>query len=200
MSMLYEVSQNVKLGGKFFGSSNNVSAEAEMVRELSLSAALAGTLSTRMGDADGTITLSEDHGLEEGDRIDIYFSSGSQRSSFVDSVSYGDVVVTGGIGDALPDLEDAVVRVSLADNETAVIVGDDVVGIAAYCAADANFVFTDGEGELFHVTLKNGVTSFQWFDGCGLDNPIAGLNISEVWLSQGDSTKSQLIRYGFLYN
>jgi hypothetical protein len=66
-----------------------------------------GELTDREDEDTGTITFEGEHGIEEGDQVDISWSSGGQNGSRSDmevtDVDDDEVTIDGGTGDDLPE-------------------------------------------------------------------------------------------------
>lgn len=189
------------LGGLVFGNSNQsvVTAEAEQTRVPTVAQAKSGVLSTRTDDNTGIATLSGGHGVQSGDRVDVYWTGGSRRGMDA-TVSTNAVTVDGGNGDALP-LETTEVVVAICDEETHVVSGDDVKAILLESAdARGTFVFAaDDDSEIYAVTLDAGGV-FHWWDGCGLANPLASASVAKVFLTHDDASAAQDLKIGILHD
>ena len=78
-------------------------------QDVAVPAAKAGTLSTRTGNTDGELTMTDtDHGIEDGDKITIFWDGGIAYQATVGIVAGKVVPFTDAKGDNLPGAETAV--------------------------------------------------------------------------------------------
>lgn len=61
-------------------------------------------LTTRTSDTEGVLTLSEGHGLEAADLIDLAFTGGTRKAVIVVAVDDNLITISGGFGDNLPEV------------------------------------------------------------------------------------------------
>jgi hypothetical protein len=96
------ISTNIICGGVTYSAVYGVTDESTFNSEVVCPASKAGTLSTRTGDTEGTLTLGSGHGITTGQVIDLYWTGGSRRNVIVGTVSGTSVPITAGSGDNLP--------------------------------------------------------------------------------------------------
>src|SRR5688572_26126622 len=98
------LSRKAAIGGLQIG--ENVSVESQVYQTIDLSGdstipvAVAGVLTTRTDDDTGVITTTSAHGLQVGDRVDIYWDVGIRRGMLVSAVGSATTITVGtGVGD-----------------------------------------------------------------------------------------------------
>jgi hypothetical protein len=201
MSVTASFAQTGSAAGMTFGNAvqSEVSAEAVQSRSVTLAAAKTGNLTTRTDANTGTLTMDGGHGITTGARIDIYFEGGCQRGVTVGTVSVNSVPFDSGVGDDLPD-DESEVTVMVCDEEAHAITGDNAKAVLVYGPARSTVVFAESDDtEVLGVTIPAG-GAFHWFDGCGLDNPLASGTITKIFLTHGDSAASQEVRVAVLHD
>lgn len=154
-----------------------------------------GTLTTRGGDAAGTITLEEGHGIETADNVDIFWDGGVQYDVTANTVSINSMPFDSGVGDNLP-AENTVVVVSKRVEINLLVDGDslNVLAIQQKFAQQNATPMShidlqdDGGGEVAELDLHpNGV---QVFDvGGGSANPFTGNTITKAFVANGSPTQ-----------
>lgn len=199
MSFDLTVLKQFALAGKNFSHQQTLSKGGMEGVEQLIPVAQAGTLSTRTDANTGILTMdSEDHGIETGNKIDLYWDGGSRRGVTVGTVDGDSVPIDLGAGDNLPD-EDTVVQAAVVQVYEVSINGDDVVALVA--AADSSkctiVLMSGGDAaeELAIVLAANGAYGWTTSDG---DNPIDGDSIDAVHMTIADTSTPRYARMAAL--
>lgn len=188
------VSEVINLAGVQIQSASEVLADGHVVKEPlggAIPAALSGSLDTRTSDTEGTLSLGEDHGIEDGDRIDIYWEGGSRRGAIAGTVTSSMVPFSGGSGDALP-LEDAAIRTMVAVEEEFLVTGDDATAIVLSSDKAGTIVLALANNtEVAYRNVGGPVTAqraWVWTEDRDPVNPLAGASVAKAFFSHGDPT------------
>ena len=192
--------KSIGLAGKTFSESTTIVSDAVIGREEVVPAAKSGVLTTRVSDTAGTITMdSATHTVTTGARIDIYFSGGVTLAATVGTVAGTAVPFTLGTGDVLPSAS-TVVAVSLPEKTVLDVIGDNIKSIVMFPTKRGAFLFT-GSDEVADFTrvLGDGIAA-HYYDGDGTTNPVPGDTLAFVFMSHGDTTGGQVMRYAVGYN
>lgn len=188
MTVSMVIQRNISLGGQTFAESRTKAVGAAEVRPVTANAAKAGTLGTRTDDDTGVANLSSGHGLITSDTVDVYWDGGSRRGMTC-TVAANAITIDGGDGDNLPVVTTAVMlckRVGKAME----FAGD---GAEALVVASANtraiVTFADAaDAELAAVEVEAGHVWSWDNDRLGEANPLAGLAVAKIFVSQEDTT------------
>jgi hypothetical protein len=166
--------------------------------EDTLTAAKAGTLSTRTDANTGTLTMEASHGITTGQIIDLYWSGGVQYGVTVGTVSVNSVPIDLGIGDDLPIATTAitaVVQTSMnltidGDNTAIIAVVVETIDSALRTAGHVQFrdVSNNEIAELDFVTNVPRI----WDITGGSANPFTGAVITNLKSSQGNVTTTEV--------
>jgi len=195
----------ISIGSVSLQSSVSRTAAGEISHEVSLPAAVAGTLSTRTSDTEGVFTLSG-HDLAVNDVIDVYWDGGLRYGMKVTAVS-GDDVTAGGIGgsgdegagDVLPDQGNSV----NVDEQAALDTdfdGDKVEMIVVMSTKRGHFDFQDSGGTSLEAGELTAYEPWQWVSASGITNPLAGNPVDSLKLSNGDPGAEATVKVGVIYN
>lgn len=188
---------SASVGGLGVSSTITREAEGQIGQEPLLPAAKVGSLTTRTDDDEGSLTLSSSHGIETADIIDIYWDGGRRYNVVVGTVAGNVVPFSGGAGDNLPS-EDTAVTVSKQKSIDMDVDGDLISMIVASCEKVAHLGFY--EDSTLKLSVDVPATEFwAWWSSGATSNPLAGVTITEVRASQGD-TSAQTLRLGLLYD
>lgn len=165
--------------------------------EDTLTAAKAGTLTTRTDDNTGTLTMTTGHGITTGQIVDIFWSTGVQRTVTVGTVSVDSVPFDLGIGDVLPIATTAVtvcVQKSitlLIDGDNADIVAAVVTTIDTTLRTAANVQFKDAAGDVIaEVDFTTNVPQVWDIEG-GSANPFTGDPITNLKATQASTSTTE---------
>lgn len=187
------------LGGVAINSSFTLTATGALpAQQFALPAAVAGTLSTRTSDSAGELTLAADHGIVQGDVIDIYHVGGVSYGAVVGVVDGNDVPFTGAAGAVLP-AEDAAVTTEVATSVDADWDGDLVEAIACLATEDACVVFLDDESVVIKAIELIAGRVWLWFNDGVAANALESNVVASMRVSQGGTTAGTF-RMGGLYN
>lgn len=171
------------------------------VGPVAVNAAVAGTLTTRTDANTGTLTLAADHGIVDGDKVDIYWTGGSARYFTVGTVAGTSVPIDLGVGDALPVATTAVTVCKVRDEGAQAIVHSTIVGVLLVGGAAATtFVFrTSANAELLAVVLPAN-QSYIWTSESGIDNPFSAGTVAKVSMTHAGTTATQQTGGAVYYN
>lgn len=184
-----------------------LTANQKIGSEVSVPAAKIGSLTTRSSDTAGTLTMNSGHGFVTGDVIDVFWSGGSIRGMTA-TVTGDSVAVTGGTGDALPAASTAITAMLPAEYDF-VFTGNNAVSALAYSNLgqdpsttdyNAYVIFTQSDDTLVtSFELTNSLPSNSWDGSDVATNPFAGVTVSKVKYSHGNTSARTLGAYVF-YN
>lgn len=164
------------VAGVDIGGTNTRTASGQLSTSTALREPRLGALTTRAGDTSGSLTLSSQHGVEEGDFFDIYWSGGRRfgvEAGIINSGTPNVVPFSGGEGDDLPDQGTVIVAMKpqVIDFD---FDGDKLVVLAMKMGARGRVSFRAGGSELFGVDLLRD-EPYIWFSGvAGFTNPLEG--------------------------
>src|SRR5262245_45411998 len=187
------------LAGKTFGGNVRRSGTGETNAETTLNAAVAGTLTTRTSNTDGTITLPAGHGLVTG-TFDVYFTNGIRRG-VTGTVTTNSMAITLGTGDNLP-AANASVNVSAPvvldfDTTAATIV---LAAVAQQRRANVTFQ-TVAPAAIFSLDLgrvdETAAEPWLWASGGNVANPFTS-DVAQVSVSNGSSVGTNVVTIGVL--
>ena len=169
--------------------------EGSITEQGSLPAGKAGTLSTRTDNDTGVATLSEGHGIQTGDKVDVFWAAGS-RYGMSATVSGNDVTIDAGGGDNLPDQGTNLIvtkRVPIS----ASFVGNLLKLIVACCKTKRiRLTFEDADGtSLLSRDLPAG-EPWSWVSDQGVANPLAGAAVASIQAANGESDAAGTIQIG----
>lgn len=199
MSVNAGISKTMSLGSVTFNLSATITNEAVIVHDVLVPKADLGSLSLRTNNTEGTITMDESaHGINTGNRVDLYWATGERRGVTVGTVSGAQVPISGGNGDNLPSLSTDI-NVAVCTQLDMVILGTNVNCILLYTQALGQFVFEDAVGEELYVKRGAGCV-YDWYENNGDDNPITGDSIIAVYVSHNDTTGSKIMKVGVGYD
>ena len=186
MSFAATVKTQISVLGMLIDSSRSVSASGNASQRVDLPAGQEGTI------ADGTVTLSEGHGIETADVVDVYWGTDSLRTDCtVGTVDGNDVPLTGGSGDALPTSGTVIVAPQVAIDLD--FVGNLVELLAMTCASRCRLDLRDSiSASLLDKNLPAG-GAYVWDSGSADANPLAGVTVAEAVASNGATTAAELI-------
>lgn len=191
------------------GTKTNTDDGAEIAAPASVLAAQAGTLTTRVSNTAGTLTMSSaSHGIITGQRIDLYWTGGSCfgiRAGTVSETSIPFTVVQG--GSALPAAGTAIVA-GICYRVPFEFTGDNITGLAcarATALVRCYYVFLETLSILALAVLNEAGRMYVWDGttkatgpiGSGPTgsasisavtlNPLANTFPVEVWVSHADT-------------
>jgi len=207
MSVAATIRQNSVVGGKSFAESKTIEGDGQIVHDVTIPAANAGTLTTRTDATDGEITMDEStQTIETGDRIDLYWTTAgvvyARRGVTAGTVSGVTVPISGGDGDNLPTQDAVIIGCAVVELDV-VVDGDNIDACLASLAKYGQVVFLDidvSDVEITYWTIGEGAVKM-WHDEDGDDNPFAGEDLGRVYVSHMDTAAAGvLFRLGIIYN
>lgn len=205
MANTLTIQNSYSLNGRTYLNDATVSADGLISKIVTASAAKVGQLTTRTDNDTGELTMDSGHGIQTGDRLDVYWSGGSRRGMTVGSVSTNQVPIDGGAGDNLPTNLTAVTAAVPAE-ETFSIAGDDMQALLFYGDQRAIVVLTGADdaedfGREIGSTDNTG-RSFLWYadDPNAPTNPVAGDTVTKAFISCGSSSSSAEVRVEALFS
>lgn len=187
---------------------------AEIASPASVPAAQPGVLTTRSGDAAGTLTMTNaGHGIVTGQRFDLYWTGGSCFGVIAGTVSGTSVPFTRVQGgDVLPAATTAII-VGICQSIAFDVTGDSISALAcghATAAVRSYFVFLETLSVLALAVLNQAGQVYVW-DGTTKAtgpvgsgpvgsasisavtlNPLANTSPVEVWISHADTAAADI--------
>lgn len=192
---------DVAIAGRSYKQRTEVEGNNSAGTSPTLAAAKTGSLTTRTDANTGTLTMAGGHGIQTGDKLDVYWADGVRYNMTVGSVAANSVPIDGGAGDSLPSASTAITAM-VPNDEVAAAAGDDVVAIVASSPAKGVVCFLDGSNAvLFAAPFRDAAGgTFDWATGDLLTNPLAGVTVAKIRTSHGDSTAARTVTGRLLYN
>lgn len=204
MAMTMKVQNSATIGGVNFAEARTVSAESAIVNVVNVPAAQAGSLTTRSSDTAGQITVADSgHTITTGARLDLYWTvagvPGMRRGVVAGTVSGSVVPISGGSGDVLP-ASSTTINVALPVQVGFNILGDDVVGIAAYSPVRGQVVLVeDSDVEALAILLAEKEAYIYNSDSAKV-SPVDDAALVAAYLSHGDVVAARDVQLGILFN
>lgn len=159
--------------------------------DVTLPAAKAGTLTTRTDDNTGVATLSTGHGIATSDVVDVYWTGGYRRGMTA-TVATNAVTIDGGAGSNLPSATTAVNVVKQVTTTLPVFDGDLVPLYFLYSLQRVALeIIDDTTASVGVIELANS-EPYQWHDGQGVTNLLAGHDVKTIVASNGTTTETTL--------
>lgn len=191
---------DVAVLGKTYKQRTQVDANNSAGSSPTLAAAKTGTLSARTDNDTGTLTMTAGHGIQTGDKLDVYWTDGV-RYNMAATVTVNSVAVDGGAGDNLPSATTPITAM-VPNDEVAAAAGDDVVAIAANSPVKGVVCLLDGsDAVLFAMPFRDAAGgTFDWITGDLATNPLAGDTVAKIRTSHGDSSAARTVTGRLLYN
>jgi len=168
-------------------------------QDVAVPAAKTGTLSTRTGNTDGTLTMATGHGITDAARIAIFWDGGCAYLGTVDTVVGNDVSFTGAAGDSLPD-QDTAVTVQVMTPLDVDFDGDKLSMFAAMSNRRGHVVFEDSVDNVLSAAELVANEPYLYIDGIIATNPLAGNPVDEVHVANGDATAPATFKMGGVYD
>lgn len=188
--------ETITIEGRTFVNRTTVSGDGQIIKSVSVPAAKAGTLTTRTDDETGTLTMGSGHGITTGAIIDLYWTGGARRGITVGTVSGTSVPIgadDAGAGDVLP-AADTAITASTRTNEAFAVTGNNVVAIVFSSDLRGTFVMAGSDDAEDLGAVVGGASEedrcYVWESTRNGTNPIAGDDITQLFLSNSDSTNA----------
>jgi hypothetical protein len=169
-------------------------------QDAALPAAKAGSLTTRTSDTEGELTMTDtDHGLENGDKITIFWADGIAYQATVGTVEGKVVPFTGAKGDNLPPQDTAITAgvITVLDVD---FDGDKLKMFAASSNRRGHVVFEDVGDNVLSAAELVANEPYLYIDGVTSTNPLAGNPVDEVHVANGDATAAASFKMGGVYD
>lgn len=174
--------------------------------DFDLGTAKTGELTTRTDDNTGTLTMEASHGITDGQRLDIYWTSGGvnycHRGATVGTVSGTSVPIDTGTGDNLPALNTEITAM-VPQLWTGSVTEANIEGFyAQIIGTEVGAQVSIGSGSYTEAAsfLLNGTTwtgpAAAWSDGVpGWTSPLdAATTITKIYASHGDAENEATFR------
>jgi hypothetical protein len=146
----------------------------------------------------GTATLADGHGIQTGDKVDIFWTGG-RRYNMTASVSGDNVTVDVGSGDDLPASGTAVV-LSKRLVVNAAFDPDDMSVLLVTTSRRASIAFANSSGAApLALDLDAGECCLWWADS-GIARPMAGNPVASIWVGNGDGDNACDVTISVLYD
>jgi hypothetical protein len=184
----------MSIGGINFGQGLTTTGEVTGTADVTIPAAVAGTVTTHTTNIAGTITASAPQVLiTTGARVDLYWAGGWARDVTVGTVSgAGNVTIpisyvqTTTFSDNANFPASGAINVALPVEVAFPVVGNNLVALVVESPYEALFSIVDAsEVDLAHYhPLANAMLA--WTSGEGTANPLVGVTAAKIWMSHGD--------------
>lgn len=224
MSATNQLSKSFSIGGKNFNESRLISANRLLIGEVSIAAALTGTVAAAMtsttsttttlapgGTISGTLNLNAVTGLAIGEYLDVYWTgiapnplSGACYGATIEDIAGTTVFFTGGtlwsVGTAFPS-NGTTITCMVPTSYPTNFVGSNCQSLTTYCDQPACFVWdvaTRANTYARVTPIAQGVD--HWEMPGPVANPVSGTNITQIFVSHGYSGGSATLRWAALVN
>lgn len=194
--------ERATLDGQEYVSTGSVVGDGILKRIVAIPAAKTGQLTTRTDGDTGVLTMAAGHGIQQGDRLDVYWGSfAGRRGLEVTGVDGNLVSIDGGAGDDLPANLTAITA-AVPVQETFACDGDDVVALLLWGDQPGTIVVVDADdAELYAMSIgstTNAGRSAIWHAGRNPINPLAGVILASAYFSHRSATASATLRLAAL--
>ena len=198
------IQQVASVGGLSIQSSIQRTSTGGIGHDPVLPAANAGNLTTRTNDTDGELTLGADHGITDGQEINIFWTDvdGVKHCAYgatVGTVAGVAVPFTGAAGDVLPADEYAVTASVVVEIDTD-FDGDLLEMISAGSTLLTHIAFRTVAPAVIKAVLLLPNEGWSWVSKQGIINPLAGELVDHVYASNGDASAATTLKIGVNYN
>ena len=192
------------IGGISINSTVTRTADGQIGHDVTLPAAVAGTVSSYSAGPPESWTLNlPGHALAINDIVDVYWSAGRRYGMKVTAVVADDVTVEDGPnagGDSVPTTTGTAVTASRQLTIDTDFNGDLLAAIGALATTRAHLGFFD-TGGLLALSLDLAASEvWHWLSGGTATNPLAGKTVDYVVATQADSAASANLKLGILYD
>lgn len=197
-----QVITNFGLGGYSFQINQAITGNDQYSTSYEVGPAQPSSLTTRTDNDTGVLTMTNsDHGIETGDKLDIYWDGGCRRNMTVGTVSGTTVPIDLGSGDNLPAATTAInacvpvvaTFVLTAANLSLFATSTDFEGQATFFASDGT---TEVLTEHLQPTTGTPDTKY-WYAGLGSNNPFSD-DAATVHFSTADTAQAHTMTAAFL--
>lgn len=190
---------SMRIGGLSISAQISREAAGQISQDVSLAAAKTGTLTTRSDDNTGTLTMTAGHGITTGAIIDVYWATGVQRKITVGTVSVNSVPFDSGVGDNMP-AQDTAITACVQTVLDVDFSGDLLVmgGISGDRRCHFDIQQNDGTN-ILALELDAG-EGWVWWDTGAVTNPLAGVTVGKIAVTNGDSAGVCKLKVGIQYD
>lgn len=200
----FRLDTTASIDGTTYRSSTELNSDNKVSSTPVVGTADLGVLTTRTDNDTGVVTMTQSgHGINTGDRVDLYWTvSGVNYKRYgmaVGTVSGTSVPIDLGAGDNLP-AANADVIVAVCHSETVVVAGDKVRAFVLFAGFEGYVVVTQSNDTVITAQYLTAGSSFVWYVGNGITNPLAGVSVGKVFFSHLDPNNSREMRAEFIYN
>lgn len=209
MATAGKVQRTFQLAGQLFQDSINLAGVANFnlsVAPVTAKQALTSALSS--GAFTATMAAGG-HGITTGSIVDVYWTAGGVKkcryNMTVGTVSGNTVPITAsGGGDTAP-ADATTVYVAKVTNEPVALVGDNVDAVAAQAAQgttdDVTVTFLDDSGAALLSSTIDATNNamYGWFVGSGVTNPLAGVTVASINVSNRSTTATPVVTVSAMY-
>lgn len=200
MAAQMRITKTVVIGGKTLPSQKTVEGDLVLLRELTIAAAKAGSLSTRTDNDTGVLTLGSGHGIVDAQIVDVFWTvggvNGHRRGMTVGTVSGTSVPIDGGSGDNLPAALSSITA-CVQQSEAFVLTGTDITGLVMHTTKGGCMALHSAGGEQLNKFLLAN-DNYAWYTDCGEANPITGDSITLLKATNKDSAASAVVKVAAL--
>jgi len=202
------ITSTATVGGLSISSTTSRTATLNIGLQDSLPIAVTGTLKARTSDTVGTLTLAADHGVTAGDILTIFWTAadnvvggtaGACYNCIAGEIDELDVPFTAGEGTALP-LITTVVTVDEQVSHDIDFDGDNVEMMVLTSTQHAHVLFLEGAAATLAAVELTANEPWVWVADQGIANPLTGVPVDDIEISQGSSTSAATIKLGILYD
>lgn len=186
------ITSTITIGGRSVAATNSVTDTGLIEHALTLTAADAGTLSTRTDNDTGIITLAEGHGITDSNTVDVYWSGGVRYGMTVTAYDTTTITVDVGSGDNLP-VQDTAVYAGVHTTVDVDVNGSLATMIVITADARAHIEFLTGaSASIKAVEIASASYPFSWDSNCGHTNPITGQTVASARASAGTAASTTM--------
>lgn len=158
-----------------------------------IAAAQPGSLTTRVGNTSGTLTMTNaGHGIITGQTVDLFWAGGGYAySATVGTVSGTSVPITAVGGGVNLPAQGTTINVGIRSSDPFNIVGNNLQALCVIVDQIAMVVLSSSApADLLPIYFNGTVTVFDWEVGCGFTNPLAGDTVATIHMSVNGTTAS----------
>lgn len=174
----------------------NRADELEQIFQHTMTAGLAGTLSTRTDADTGILTVASGHGITASDTVSVFWDGGSRHGVDVTATTATTISIDLGAGADLPVVTTAIV-VGKESVHAITIDGDQLAAFAIGCDNRVSVNFRDVLNASllrYDIATKEGRS---WISGTDYTNPLAGDAVTSIVVANGGTT-SATVKMGLL--
>lgn len=189
-------------GGISIQSSKKRTADGQIGVQATLPVGSAGTLSTRIDDNTGILTVGSGHGITDADTVDVYWSGGRRYGVDVTATTATTISIDLGAGDNLPAQSTPIVVTKQVQINIA-IDGDEleILGLQLFYASESSTAvghatFKDSGAAVIKEHDLNANVAVVYDITGGATNVFTGNPITAVYASNGSSSEVATLKIG----